>query len=118
LLLKRGRSGPAWLIIPLGKNTEKRRNISMTDDRGRISREKLIRAIQEHEFAAVELNLYLDNFPRCKDALEDYNYITRELNKLKAQYVKRFGPLSNFGEDMSDYPWQWVEEPWPWECGY
>lgn len=90
----------------------------MSNDRNRISREKLIRAIQEYEFAAVELNLYLDNFPFSKEALEDYNYVSRELNKLKAQYVKHFGPLSNFGEDTSDFPWQWVEEPWPWDCGY
>ena len=90
----------------------------MTNHGDKMNREKLIRAIQEHEFAAIELNLYLDNFPRCKDALEDYNYITRELNRLKDEYNKCFGPLRNFGEDMSDYPWQWVDEPWPWERGY
>ena len=90
----------------------------MSNGRGKANREKLIRAIQEYEFAAVELNLYLDNFPRCREALEDYNYITRELNKLKAEYVKNFGPLRNFGEDPSSFPWQWVDEPWPWERGY
>ena len=90
----------------------------MTNRGDKMNREELIRAIQEYEFAAIELNLYLDNFPRCKDALEDYNYITRELNKLKGEYEKCFGPLKNFGEDMSDFPWQWVDEPWPWERGY
>ena len=90
----------------------------MTNRGDKMNREELIRAIQEYEFAAIELNLYLDNFPRCKDALEDYNYITRELNKLKGEYEKFFGPLKNFGEDMSDFPWQWVDEPWPWERGY
>jgi spore coat protein JB len=82
------------------------------------SREKLIRAIQEYEFAAVELNLFLDNFPRSREALQAYNFITRELNELKGQFERHFGPLKNFGEDTSDFPWQWVEEPWPWECGY
>lgn len=90
----------------------------MTNHGEKMSRGKLLRAIQEYEFAAIELNLYLDNFPRCKDALEDYNYITRELNKLKEEYVKHFGPIRNFGEDVSDYPWRWVDEPWPWEQGY
>ena len=90
----------------------------MTNHGDKMNREKLIRAIQEYEFAAIELNLYLDYFPRCKDALEDYNYITRELNKLIGEYEKCFGPLKNFGEDMSDFPWQWVDEPWPWERGY
>jgi spore coat protein JB len=92
--------------------------MGMKDSRDKRSREELIRAIQEYEFAAVELNLYLDNFPRHKDALEDYNYITKVLNQLKAEYEKGFGPLKNFGEDMSDYPWQWVDEPWPWDYGY
>ncbi len=89
-----------------------------TGDHDKMSREKLIRAIQEYGFAAVELNLYLDNFPYNKEALNDFNYISQELHNLKAQYERRFGPLKNFGEDMSDYPWQWVEGPWPWECGY
>lgn len=38
----------------------------MSNDRGKANREKLIRAIQEYEFAAVELNLYLDNFPAAE----------------------------------------------------
>lgn len=81
-------------------------------------RVRLIRKIQEYGFAAVELNLYLDNFPHHKEALRDYNHIVKELNNLKREYERRFGPLKNFGEDFSDYPWQWVCEPWPWECGY
>ncbi|NLB88182.1 MAG: spore coat protein CotJB [Syntrophomonadaceae bacterium] len=83
-----------------------------------MSRERLIRKIQEYGFAAIELNLYLDNFPHHREALRDYNHIVRELNRLKAEYEKRYGPLKNFGEDFSDYPWAWVNEPWPWECGY
>lgn len=79
---------------------------------------RLIRKIQEYGFAAVELNLYLDNFPHHREALRDYNHIVRKLNHLKAEYEKRYGPLKNFGEDLSDYPWQWINEPWPWECGY
>ena len=58
-----------------------------------MSRERLIRKIQEYGFAAVELNLYLDNFPHHKEALRDYNHIVRELNRLKAEYEKRYGLL-------------------------
>ena len=77
--------------------------------------ENLLLKIQELEFAAVDLNLFLDNHPENKNALADFNVITRELMKLKKIYEQEFGPLANFGCSESEYPWAWVNEPWPWE---
>lgn len=71
--------------------------------------------IQQLEFAAIDLNLYLDNHPDCKNALADYNAITRELTKLKKIYEAERGPFTNFGCSESKYPWSWIDEPWPWE---
>lgn len=80
-------------------------------------RKELLNKIRELEFAAVELNLFLDNNPRNKKALADFNAITCELEKLRKIYEKQYGPLANFGMSMSDYPWAWVNDPWPWEIG-
>lgn len=79
------------------------------------NRSELLKKIQEYEFAAVELNLYLDNNPNDKKALYNYNCVCEALRKLKSLYEEKFGPLMNFGFGKSDCPWQWVNEPWPWE---
>ena len=70
------------------------------------------------QFTAVDLNLYLDTHPGDQRALMDYNAIVQELALLKDQYSRRFGPISNFGSAPSQYPWAWVNEPWPWEVTF
>jgi spore coat protein JB len=84
-------------------------------DNDNKSCENMLLKIQELEFAAVDLNLYLDNHPDNKNALADYNVITRELIELKKIYEAENGPFANFGCSESSYPWAWVSEPWPWE---
>ena len=78
-------------------------------------RRALLRQIQEVEFAALELNLYLDTHPQDQNALAQYNNYARQLNMLKQQYEMSYGPLLNFGFSPSQYPWRWLESPWPWE---
>lgn len=77
--------------------------------------DKLIR-IQEMEFVALELNLYLDTHPEDKDAVNDYNCAAENLEILKREYESECGPLFNFGfsENLCN-DWQWIEGPWPWE---
>jgi spore coat protein JB len=80
-----------------------------------MPKKDLLRKIQELEFAAVEINLYLDNHPENKNALSDYNKVYQELKELKKIYEKEVGPLMHFGHSPSEYPFKWVNEPWPWE---
>jgi spore coat protein JB len=80
-----------------------------------MSRKDLLRKIQELSFASVEINLYLDNHPGNQKALNDYNKISAELQEVTKLYEKEYGPLKNFGCAQSEYPWKWVNEPWPWE---
>ncbi|WP_058486372.1 spore coat protein CotJB [Defluviitalea phaphyphila] len=80
-----------------------------------MHREQCLRKIQELEFAVIELNLYLDTHPTHQQALMDYNKLTQELMNAKIMYERQFGPLTNFGYAPSQYPWQWIESPWPWE---
>lgn len=79
------------------------------------NRRNLLRKIQEVEFACVELNLFLDTHPDNEQALCDYNRFTEELMNLKNMFEIKYGPLTNYGGSPSRFPWQWIEEPWPWQ---
>jgi spore coat protein JB len=74
--------------------------------------------IMAYEFTAVEFNLYLDTHPRDERALRAYNKTVDKLYELKQEYEEHYGPLTNFGYSNSDYPWRWVEEPWPWQINF
>lgn len=86
-------------------------------DNEKIAGEDLLMKIQELQFVAVDLNLYLDNHPQNKNAITDYNTVARELTNMKKLYESQNGPFCNFGCSESQSPWQWVNEPWPWEIG-
>jgi len=81
-------------------------------------RVKMLRDIQALEFTAIELNLYLDTHPADRKALADYNTVTQQLHMLRKMYEQKYGPLMVTGVSPSQYPWRWVEDPWPWEIDY
>lgn len=74
-----------------------------------------LKRIQEVEFALVELQLYLDTHRDDQRALMEFNQYSKQLEVLKKQYELQYGPLLNFGFSPSQYPWRWLEGPWPWE---
>lgn len=84
-----------------------------------MDREKqmtLLKRLQEMEFVAIELNLYLDTHPCDQEALNDYNCAVEMVRKLMAEYEDCYGPLMHFGMQKSKgREWQWLNEPWPWE---
>lgn len=76
---------------------------------------QMLLQIQQLEFTAIELNLYLDTHPNDQQALNLYNSVVPQLRKCIEQYEKHFGPLFHFGMSSSQCPWQWINSPWPWE---
>lgn len=77
-------------------------------------RMELLLQIQELEFVAVELTLFMDTHPEQRQPLADYNQVTERLQSLKQEYEKLYGPFMVFGERTTDR-WSWIDEPWPWE---
>lgn len=74
-----------------------------------------LNAIRKLQFFALDLNLYLDNFPNCKTATDDYKLISSKLRKLIWDYEQEYGPLTNFGSAYIQDPDAWINTPWPWE---
>ena len=77
---------------------------------------EMLLKIQEMEFVAIELNLYLDTHPCDEEALNDFNCAVDSSRKLVRKYEAQFGPLYNFGISQNcEASWQWINSPWPWE---
>ena len=74
-----------------------------------------LKNIMMYHFCAVDLNLYLDNFPDDENAREDYKKVSCKLTGLIHEYEKIHGPLTNFGSSSVEDARAWVDQPWPWE---
>ncbi|MGB4503561.1 MAG: spore coat protein CotJB [Syntrophaceticus sp.] len=81
---------------------------------------RMLRELQELEFALVELNLYLDTHPCDTQAIETFNDLAVRYEKARKAYENKYGPLVNFGHSgpVHSHVWQWIDEPWPWEIEY
>lgn len=75
----------------------------------------LLLDIMKYMFYAVDLNLYLDNFPDNSQATKDYKMVSEKLECLIRQYEETYGPLTNFGSASTVAPEKWASCPWPWE---
>jgi spore coat protein JB len=76
---------------------------------------ELLEEIQEVDFVLVELTLYLDTHPQDLNAVKQFNEFALKSHVLKNEFEELYGPLQQFGNSYSRYPWQWAETPWPWE---
>lgn len=75
----------------------------------------LLKQLQTIDFVLVELNLYLDTHPQDQDAINQFNHYVQQSMSLKQKFQATFGPLYQFGNSYSPYPWVWKEAPWPWQ---
>ena len=80
-----------------------------------MNKEQLLRKIQAIGLMAVDLQLFLDIHPKNQEALDDYKQVTKQYQKLRAEYEYQYGPLTNFGYMTSFDQYSWVNDPWPWE---
>lgn len=80
-----------------------------------MNKNEYLDSIRKYMFFSIDLNLYLDNFPTCKNAKEEYKLVSSKLRKLIWDYEQEFGPLTNFGSSYIQNPETWINTPWPWE---
>ncbi|MDI6601035.1 spore coat protein CotJB [Calorimonas adulescens] len=81
------------------------------------SRINILKSLQEVGFAVIELELYLDTHPDDMNALAAYNNLVTQQQNIMMNYERMYGPLRN-NSTQSCYPWQWINDPWPWEIKY
>lgn len=76
-------------------------------------REILLKKISTYQFAALDLQLFLDthkNDTKMLEKMKEYRDLTEPLIK---EYEKKYGPLTKNANDRNN--WQWIKAPWPWE---
>lgn len=76
---------------------------------------ELLTYIDALGFATIDLNLYLDNFPDDKKALELFNQYRCLKQEYMNEYQNKYGPLVLSSDVLNTYPWAWEKGPWPWE---
>ena len=78
----------------------------------------MLKEIQELEFMAVDLNLFLDTHPEDQAAHRDFYAVCDKLMALRKRYEEIYGPLTVTGSTPPHRRWPWSEDPWPWEIEY
>ena len=79
-----------------------------------MNRSECLRRLSAAKFAAWETHLFLDTHPGDAAAAEDLAAYQKEADELRAEYEKRFGPLTA-ADLYRDTRAAWLNDPWPWE---
>ena len=76
-------------------------------------RAQMLKKVQEAEFAAYDLMLFLDTHPGNQSALTQFKEAVEKSRKCRREFEAEFGPLTA-NASSSAAPWQWIQDPWPW----
>ncbi|EYE89645.1 spore coat protein [Fervidicella metallireducens AeB] len=74
----------------------------------------LLKRLTAARFMVEDLHLYLDTHPNDREAIAKFNSYLMQTKKLRESYEKSYGMLTAH-DSFSQYPWQWINEPWPWD---
>jgi spore coat protein JB len=75
---------------------------------------EILTELNSLEFAAHDLNLYLDNYPNDQQIINLSNELNYKLQNIIEKYEKKYGPILVNTINEKNY-WQWNKMPWPWE---
>ena len=74
--------------------------------------------IGAYSFAVWEMTLYLDTHPHETCALNKRRELMEMRCQLVDEYEAQYGPLVLTSNDVvGEQHWDWIDGPWPWECG-
>lgn len=79
-----------------------------------MNRDELLKRLSAIEFYLIDLHLFLNTHPTDREAIMQYNTMVEEAKKLRAEYERQYGMLLQNNSE-SGYPWQWIDNPWPWQ---
>lgn len=78
------------------------------------TRNEMLREVMEADFAAYDLQLYLDTHPDDEKALAMYSNVVRRAADAKRAFEAAYGPLTPDAA-AGGREWTWIKSPWPWE---
>lgn len=76
---------------------------------------KILRRLRQIDFAMIDIGLYLDAYPCCKEALSYYHKLKSEREELVAILEGKYNMPVTANGNESDCNWNWTDAPWPWE---
>lgn len=79
--------------------------------------ERLFLNLAENEFAAHDLNLYLDLHPQDGNAIDLFNKYRQTSNQLRSEYEQKYGPINLASDSLAQSPWLWESMAFPWNIG-
>ena len=74
----------------------------------------LLKRIQQYNFAAYDMLLYLDTHTGDKKAFAMYKELMAKYKMLLNEYQQTYGPLTIEGAANRE-EFDWYMAPWPWE---
>lgn len=80
-------------------------------------RDELLEELTILDFEAVDLALFLNIHSNDREALKEYNKRVLKADKLRHEFVEKYGQLCSF-RSYADEEWTWNDEPWPWEYDF
>lgn len=83
----------------------------MKDDKSKM---ELLKQIAATHMMIEDLHLYLNTHPTDRNAVVQYNGYVKQYKMLKEEYDKCCSMICEH-DSFSSYPWEWINEPWPWE---
>ena len=91
------------------------RNFKPQDLNPSNEKEAMLMSWQQYNFALLELNLYLDNYPTNKEAINLYRQYINILKDIETKYEEKYGPICTNSISVLNGSWRWNNNPWPWE---
>ena len=81
----------------------------------RNEKEQYLLDLNQVQFAMHDIHLYLDNFPNDTSMINEFNRNRETYKEILKNYENKYGPLEICSDSLNKTPWQWNNEPWPWE---
>ena len=78
-----------------------------------MDKKQLLWQMTAEQFAAFDVQLYLDTHPHDRNALTLLEKYQKNYMSYKKQYESAYGPITS--DAMAYDSWRWVNNPWPWE---
>ena len=81
----------------------------------RNAREEALLNLDQTAFAMHEINLYLDNFPDDQNMINQFNEFRKAYDEMLNNYQSKYGPISINNPYMTESPFAWTKDSWPWD---